>query len=298
MAIRYTRKKDEADQKNTADPWRVFGLGFGMPIRTADEPRVSLTGTLTDEEVATYLDGNASAELQMRTLAEAARLPHFERFLQRAQELDEDVERMAREGNIRQLPLVAMAATERKQDQQAKDQVQSIKYKEEGTELADVFPEEPPMPNGCDVRCEEFVLKRRGLIGSSEELMEEAKEKGWLHEGGTRIGDVGNLLEQRGLTVVREFNFTLDDVARFLSEDKDVIAVVDGGELVGDREAEMLEDRFIGEIPDHAVVVTRVNQAADEVEVFDPQSENERDVYPVEQFLDAWADSCNYLVVV
>lgn len=280
MAIRYTRKKEVVAEQNTADPWKVFGLGFGTPISTKDRPRVSLTGTLTDEEVATFLDGNASAELQMRTLAEAERLPHFERFLRRAQEVDEDVERLARERNIRQLPLVAMAA---------KTPEGGVKSEERRVKSEDV--------NGCDVRCEEFVLKHRGLIDPTEFLAEEAKEHGWLREGGTKIGDVGNLLEEKGLAVVRDFNFTLEDIARFLTEGKDVIAVVDGGELVGDRAAEMLEDRFIGEIPDHAVVVTRVDLDADEVEVFNPQSENERDVYPVEQFMDAWADSCNYLVI-
>ena len=34
------------------------------------------------------------------------------------------------------------------------------------------------------------------------------------------------------------------------------------------------------------------------VEVYDPQSKNERDTYPTEQFLDAWEDSGRYLVVV
>ncbi len=300
MAIRYTRKKDVVKEQNTADPWKVFGLGFGTPISTKDRPRISLTGTLTDEEVATFLDGNASAELQMRTLAEAERLPHFEHFLRKAQEVDEDVERLARERNIKQLPLVAMAA-KTPQTHPVEEELHRAtpSANQSKDEASTPLPPQEGRGNGsvCDVRCEEFVLQRRGLIETSEELLEEAKGKGWLHESGTRIGDVGNLLEERGLEVIREFNFTLEDIARFLAEGKDVIAVVDGGELVGDREAEMLEDRFIGEIPDHAVVVTRVDQAANEVEVFDPQSENERDVYPVEQFMDAWADSCNYLVI-
>ena len=46
--------------------------------------------------------------------------------------------------------------------------------------------------------------------------------------------------------------------------------------------------------PDHAVVVTRVDLDKDEVEIFDPQSQNESDVYTSEQFLDAWEDSCKY----
>ncbi|MCH5177916.1 MAG: hypothetical protein J1F25_07810 [Prevotellaceae bacterium] len=267
MGIKYTRRKDDDERKNTADPWHVFGMGFGIPISTKDEPMVSLTGGLSDVEVATYLDGNASLELQMRVLDTAAHVPSLAALLQRAEEVDEDVERMVADGQVCNLPLAAMAALSE-------------------TEA-----------NVCDVRCEEFVLVRRGMAVSTAELHEEARQKGWLQEGGTRIGDVGNLLESKGLAVTREFNYTLADVERFLAEGKDVIAVVDGGELVGDRELERLEDRFIGEIPDHAVVVTAVDLAGDRVEVFDPQSGSGCDAYPVEQFVDAWADSCFYLVV-
>ncbi len=98
--------------------------------------------------------------------------------------------------------------------------------------------------------------------------------------------------------MTKEFDYSIDDIDRLLREGKDVIAVVDGGELVGDRNMERMEDKYIGEIPDHAIVVTQVDLEQQTVEVYDPQSENERDTYPMEQFLDAWEDSGRYLVVV
>jgi len=100
------------------------------------------------------------------------------------------------------------------------------------------------------------------------------------------------------LTINKSFDHSLEDLRVALDEGKDVIAIVDGGELVGDRKAEILEDIFVGEIPDHAVVVTRVDLDKDEVELFDPQSQNESDTYTTEQFLDAWEDSCKYAVLV
>ena len=152
--------------------------------------------------------------------------------------------------------------------------------------------------SSCGLHCEEFVLQRRGIVFDDAELIRVARENGWLQDDGTRIGDVGNVLEKVGLRVTKDFGFSLDDVARLLAEGKDVIAVVDGGELVGDRDTERMEDKFIGEIPDHALVVTSVDTDGQTVEVHDPQSENERDTYPTEQFLDAWEDSGRYLVVV
>ena len=129
-------------------------------------------------------------------------------------------------------------------------------------------------------------------------MVDLAKKKHWLREGGTRIGDVGNTLETVGLTIEKSFDHSLEDLKKALDEGKDVIAIVDGGELVGDRKAEILEDIFVGEIPDHAVVVTRVDLDKDEVELFDPQSQNDSDTYTTEQFLDAWEDSCKYAVLV
>ncbi|MBQ2586843.1 MAG: hypothetical protein II570_07960, partial [Bacteroidaceae bacterium] len=138
----------------------------------------------------------------------------------------------------------------------------------------------------------------RGIKFVADELVELAKKKHWLREGGTRIGDVGNTLETVGLTIDKSFDHSLEDLKKALDEGKDVIAIVDGGELIGDRKAEILEDIFIGEIPDHAVVVTHVDIEKDEIEVFDPQSHNEKDCYTTEQFLDAWEDSCRYAVLI
>ena len=268
MGIRYIKKQEDPTVQNVADPWNIIGIGRVKPVSTREVPKVALCGSLTDVEIATYLDGNASPQLILRVQEEARQNPALAGLLRRSQEIDEEVGRLLREGKLKSLPLTAMAATD------------------------------PSEASTCGLRCEEFVMARRGLVFDESQIFSISREQGWLQKGGTRIGDLGNVLQKAGLRVTKQFDYTFDDLRRLLDEGKDVIAVVDGGELVGDRDTERLEDKFIGEIPDHAVVVTRVDDAADTVEVFDPQSENERDTYPREQFADAWEDSGCYLVVV
>lgn len=270
MAIRYTKKQEDRTLKNVADPWNISGIGRVAPIKTHEVPIVALCGSLSDIEIATYLDGNAGADLILRVQEEARHNAQLRRLLQLSADIDADVERLTQqEKNTRSVPLTALAATEQDSDAAT-----------------------------CGLHCEEFVLHRRGIIFDEEQLISVSREHGWLRKGGTRIGDVGNVLETVGLHVSKNFDYTLADLQQLLSQGKDVIAVVDGGELIGDREAERCEDRYIGEIPDHAVVVTHIDKDADTVEVYDPQSGNERDTYPTEQFLDAWTDSGRYLVVV
>jgi hypothetical protein len=60
MGIRYTKKKETDELKNTADPWHVLGMHFGAPLSTTEHPRVSLTGGLGDMEVPTLFEPNAN----------------------------------------------------------------------------------------------------------------------------------------------------------------------------------------------------------------------------------------------
>lgn len=209
-------------------------------------------------------------------LREAEQSPSLHALLTEAAALDERVDSIAQSEGHRRLPLGAVAA------------------------LSDA--------NDCVERCERFVLRRRhrmrprrstgifsGLFSKSCcDIVEDSIPL----TPGVIISDIGKSLENKGYTVERIFDATLEQISAFLAEKKDVIVVVDGGELLGDREEEKHEDKFIGEIPDHTVVVTAVSLEHDFVEIFDPSSTQQRDRYSVEQFLDAWADSCNYLVVI
>ena len=98
------------------------------------------------------------------------------------------------------------------------------------------------------------------------------------------------------MTIEKRFNCNINDIVEALEDNKDVIVAVDGGELLGDLWAEMMEDIFEGEKPDHTVVVLGYDKNQNSVTIYDPNSENSTDSYPATQFVDAWDDSKNYMV--
>ncbi len=55
---------------------------------------------------------------------------------------------------------------------------------------------------------------------------------------------------------------------------------------------------MIGQIPNHTVVVLSLNTDKKTITLFDPNSPNAEDAYPIKQFKDAWNDSKNYLVTI
>ena len=75
-----------------------------------------------------------------------------------------------------------------------------------------------------------------------------------------------------------------------------VISVVDGNELTGDILAEKQKDLSCGLTPNHAVIIRGVNSEI--IQIVDTATSANEDQYPLSQFLDAWNDSMNYLIII
>ena len=148
----------------------------------------------------------------------------------------------------------------------------------------------------CAVRCEEYILHCFGIHKTMQELRDLAQNAGWLTENGAYIHDLGNTAEALGLQVERKEEGTLQDVVQALDEGKQVMAAVDGGELIGDPVEERLEDVLVGGIVDHCVVVLSADIPTDEVILFDPAFGEIPLTVTIAHFLDAWNDSNNYMV--
>ncbi len=148
----------------------------------------------------------------------------------------------------------------------------------------------------CAVRCEEYILHCFGIHKTMQELRDLAQNAGWLTENGAYIHDLGNTAEALGLQVERKEEGTLQDIVQALDEGKQVMAAVDGGELIGDPVEERLEDVLVGGIVDHCVVVLSADIPADEVILFDPAFGEIPLTVTIAHFLDAWNDSNNYMV--
>lgn len=152
--------------------------------------------------------------------------------------------------------------------------------------------------NYCSLECEKYILRKLNIEFNEEQLLQNAIQNGWQKENGTALHNVGRHLENKELIVTRQYNASIEDIATALKDDESVIVAVDGGELLGNKADEIIEDLVIGQIPDHTVVVLSLNPNNDTITIYDPNSSNAGDTYSIGQFKDAWNDSKNYLVTI
>lgn len=153
--------------------------------------------------------------------------------------------------------------------------------------------------NLCDIQCERYLLAKYGREITEEMLTTKAQNNYWLREMGTPLYNVGKLLEDSKLVVIRKYDSDIDQLKRVLEglNDElvhDAIAIVNNSILVNGEP----EDYFADENPNHAVVVLSIDKEKGVVELYNPSTGNEKDVYSIELFTRAWAESKNYLVLV
>lgn len=215
---------------------------------------------ISDNLLSAFLEGNTNAEDTMRVLKAAQNDPELRAVIELSYEMDAE----EREAN-RILPMQALAATDES--------------------------------NKCAILCELYVLSQYGVSRSLEDWEKQATQQGWLKDGGTPAYNIGRLLEQECFSISRTFHNSIDDLRKALINGK-VIVVVDGKELttnIDELNRERLEDDFIGANPNHAIVVTSINN--DQVSYYDPELKENKTI-SVGLFMDAWEDSTRYMVKV
>ena len=143
--------------------------------------------------------------------------------------------------------------------------------------------------NICAVLCEIYILHRRKMPYDEEWLMNTARRKDWLRPEGTPLYCLGNLLAYSGMFVSRKYNSTIEDIQRAIQKDNDVVVGVD-------REKLYAEEVDLEDLTNHAVVVTHVGDGT--VTVFDPYEAPYISNIPLEDFMDAWKESQNYMIQV
>ncbi len=100
---------------------------------------------------------------------------------------------------------------------------------------------------------------------------------------------MGRHLENQGLLVTRQHKATIQDIVDVHNVHECLIVAVDGGELLENKSEEIKEDTILGHIPDHnTVVVLSCDIENKTITIYDPNSVNPEDTYPIDQFKDAW----------
>lgn len=218
---------------------------------------------ISAEVLAAFLDGNATAQESKEIIKALTEDAELRELMHISQSVDTELGIIPQECDF--IPMTAMAA---------------------------ICNEE----NYCCLECEKYILRKLNIEFNEEELLQNAVKNGWQKEEGTALHNVGRHLESKGLVVTRQYKATIEDILNALNETECVIVAVDGGELLGNRADETVEDLLVGQIPDHTVVILSLDEKKSTITIYDPNSSNAEDTYPIEQFKDAWNDSKNYLV--
>ncbi|HBJ38796.1 MAG TPA: hypothetical protein DDZ51_29425 [Planctomycetaceae bacterium] len=148
----------------------------------------------------------------------------------------------------------------------------------------------------CAIVSQKMILEQFDIVVSEAQLVYEATSGGFLSSAGTSPDDVGRLLEHYGVTTHKSFG--LEDMVRDLSQGHKVIVAVDSGELSG--HDGFLEDMFIGQRADHALVVNGLDLSDPnnpQAVLNDPGRPDGAGLrVPLSKFLDAWNDSGQFYV--
>ena len=220
---------------------------------------------ISAEVLAAFLDGNATAQESKKIIDAFTEDAELRELLHISQSVDTEFQLLMQECEI--IPMTAMAAT----------------CNEE---------------NYCCLECEKYILRKLNIEFEEHQLLQDGIQNGWQKKDGTALHNVGRHLEAKGLVARRQYKATIDDIANALEENKSIIVAVDGGELLGNKNLEIMEDVVAGQMPDHTVVVLSIDIQKKTITIYDPNSSNAEDTYLLKEFTDAWNDSKNYLITI
>ncbi len=269
MALTYHKKDDEREEKNTADPWRVFGMGY----RREKAPNVPVAATSPE----------VSRTRPSRPISTAAPSPATIRDVAAAG---------GRQSLAGRLP--APGAGHRRR----RDRTDARRTLGRTAAHGSWPPRAHRVCNACGLRCEEYVLQSRGVHYDDVELVRQSQQHGWPPPDGMRIGDVRQcplaLRTARG-EALRLHARTGRRVAPAGSQPHPR-----GRRRRTCRRHPCRAPRG----PLHRRNPRPRRRPAGggfrggTVDIFDPQGKPEGDTWPIAQFDDAWADSSRYAVVV
>lgn len=151
----------------------------------------------------------------------------------------------------------------------------------------------------CCLLSEKYALDKLGVDIVVDDIVRLAESNGWYIPGqGTPVGEIGKISQYYGCEIKVILESYLEQLTENFMQDYIVLAYLDGGELFGDKDVEAIEDEQIGKIADHVVVLEGVDYENREVVLYDPAIGEALTHYDIDDFLDAWDDSNNMVVLI
>jgi hypothetical protein len=143
-----------------------------------------------------------------------------------------------------------------------------------------------------------MILHEFGVNASEAQLVYDAASHGWLNGDGTSPENMARLLDLHGVPAHQNYHGTVDALVSELSRGHKVIVAVDSSDLWDSSFS--LSHLFHSPVANHAIVVTGLDMsdpAHPKVTVNDPGLEKGAgNVYPLDQFAEAWHASGNTYV--
>ena len=151
----------------------------------------------------------------------------------------------------------------------------------------------------CAIKSQQLILNEFGIAVTEDQLVQYSSERGWYNGNGTAMEDVGKILADAGIPCTQSVDANIYDIANELAQGHKVIVAVDSGELWDNGILDWLKDIFLGDTPDHALIVAGIDMTDPNnpmVILTDPGTGQPAQPYPLDQFMDAWGDSQNFMV--
>lgn len=155
----------------------------------------------------------------------------------------------------------------------------------------------------CAIKSQQLILSDFGIEYTEDELIQYSIQHGWYNGHGTHMHDVGKLLINSGIPCTQKDHANVFNLINELSQGHKVIVGVDADELwnndnIVDKAKNWVSD-FFGNDPNHALIVAGIDTSdPDNIQVIvkDPGTGDDGKSYPLNQFMDAWADSSCFMV--
>lgn len=162
-----------------------------------------------------------------------------------------------------------------------------------------VNPYQQAYDDTCAIKSQQLILNEFGVAVSEDQLVQYSSEQGWYNGEGTAMEDVGKILADAGIPCTQTVDANVYDLANELAQGHKVIVAVDSGELWNNGIMDWIKDIFMGDTPDHALIVAGIDMTDPNnpmVILTDPGTGQPAQPYPLDQFMDAWGDSQNFMV--
>lgn len=277
---------------------------------------------ITDEQLAAYIDGNATAEetlLIENALNNDTMLSEVLDIAQDGASLGSNFDWELHKGDYGfwelRLPSVVTEedlepfkedeeeteSSNLRNDNIMKEELNSKTIGEHGENLYDPVYIRQPDDHSCALRSQQIVLRDFGIDIGFKDLEKLAKEYGVYTDQGTYTYDIGKVLQIAGVNMHQVEGTSFYELTNELAQGHRVIVSVDANELwynesFSDKLKNWFDDTFKAQGGNHALVVAGVEinpQNPNDVKVVltDPGVGHLRIEYPLDQFMDAWKDS-------